>query len=400
LGRVSGTPQGRVVGGSQVKVGEWPWMASIQNLYGFDFCGGVVIDDVWILTAASCVSGLRARNLIVVTGTVDTWNMTSPYYFVDQIHVHCNFDQPLYHNDIALLHVNETIEFNAETAKIALSEVDELQEGEKLSFAGWGSSSESGTRSQYLQKSEGSYVAVEKCRSTLGNTDDVDVGHVCVQMDEGKGSCYGDTGGPLIDEQGQLVGVGNWGVPCGRGYPDVYARVAFYNDWIRTIINGSWEYYTEEIIIHCKFDQPLYHNDIALIKMQTLVAYDEVTQNITLAGVDDLVEGDKLTMTGWGNEDETGEYVFDLKQLELSYVPPSKCNSTYGNTQDLDVGHLCAVGKVGAGACYGDQGGPLVDSQGRLVGIGNWGVPCGRGFPDVFARVSYYYDWIQSHING
>ncbi|XP_062124239.1 chymotrypsin-2 [Drosophila sulfurigaster albostrigata] len=168
------------------------------------------------------------------------------------------------------------------------------------------------------------------------------------------------------------------------------------NDWT----GPAWEYYTEEIILHCKFDQPLYHNDIALIKMQTLVAYDDVTQNITLAGVDDLVEGEKLTMTGWGYAQEQGEYVYDLKQLEVSYVPSSQCNSTYGYTKDLDVGHLCAVGSVGNGACHGDHGGPLVDSQGRLVGIGNWGVPCGRGFPDVFARVSYYYDWIQSTING
>ncbi|XP_017873131.1 PREDICTED: chymotrypsin-2 [Drosophila arizonae] len=168
------------------------------------------------------------------------------------------------------------------------------------------------------------------------------------------------------------------------------------NEWA----GPAWEYYVEDIILHCKFDQPLYHNDIALIKMQTLVAYDEVTQNITIAAVDDLVEGEKLTMTGWGLDETSGELVDNLKQLELTYVPTARCNSTYFQTPDLDIGHLCAVGKVGAGACHGDHGGPLVDSKGRLVGIGNWGVPCGHGYPDVFARVSYYHDWIQSTIKG
>lgn len=168
------------------------------------------------------------------------------------------------------------------------------------------------------------------------------------------------------------------------------------NDWTGL----AWEYYVEEIILHCKFDQPLYHNDIALLKLETLVAYDDVTQNITIAALDDLVEGDKLTMYGWGSSEEGGYYEYDLKQLEVSYVPLEKCNSTYQYTSDLDISHLCAVGKVGEGACHGDHGGPLVDSQGRLVGIGNWGVPCGRGFPDVFARVSFFYDWIQSTING
>lgn len=168
------------------------------------------------------------------------------------------------------------------------------------------------------------------------------------------------------------------------------------NDWTGL----AWEYYVDEIILHCKFDQPLYHNDIALLKLQTLVAYDDVTQNITIAALDDLVEGDKLVMTGWGSSEEGGIYEYSLKQLELTYVPLEQCNSTYRYTSDLDISHLCAVGTVGAGACTGDHGGPLVDSQGRLVGIGNWGVPCGRGFPDVFARVSFFYDWIQSTING
>lgn len=168
------------------------------------------------------------------------------------------------------------------------------------------------------------------------------------------------------------------------------------NDWA----GPAWEYYTEEIIIHCKFDQPLYHNDIALIKMKSKVAYDEVTQNITIAAQDDLTEGDKLMLTGWGSSQEGGDYEYDLRKLEMTYVSPGQCNSTYGYTKDLDIGHLCAAGQAGAGACHGDLGGPLVDSQGRLVGIVNFGVPCARGFPDVFARVSFYYDWIQSTIKG
>ncbi|XP_034663811.1 chymotrypsin-2-like isoform X2 [Drosophila subobscura] len=169
-----------------------------------------------------------------------------------------------------------------------------------------------------------------------------------------------------------------------------------YNDWG---LDG-WEYAVEEIIPHCHFDQPLYHNDIALIKTKTLFLYDEVTQNITIAPLEDLVEGEKLTMYGWGSTSAGGDFEWELRQLDLTYVPPSKCNATYGGTEDLDLGHLCAVGRLGAGACHGDAGGPLVDSQGRLVGVGNWGVPCGHGFPDVFARISFYYSWIQSTING
>ncbi|XP_034663807.1 chymotrypsin-2-like [Drosophila subobscura] len=231
-------PEGRVTGGSTAAADSWPWIVSLQNIYSYHLCGGAIIDNEWILTAASCVSGLRPRNILVVTGTTDWWSLYAIYYFVDSIHVHCNFDKPLYHNDVALLHLSAAIEYNDNTRNITLADIDELQAGEPLTFAGWGSPEASGTYERYLQEATGSYVPVDQCRTQLGNTSDVDLGHVCVQPPAGQGACHGDTGGPLIDEQQRLVGIGNWGVPCGRGYPDVYARTAFYHDWIRTTMNG------------------------------------------------------------------------------------------------------------------------------------------------------------------
>lgn len=234
----SSVPEGRITGGNTATIGDWPAIVSIQNQYGFPFCSGAIINSSWVLTAASCVSGLRATNLVLIAGTLASWNNTAPGYYVDRIHIHCNFDKPLYHNDIALLHLNGDVEYNSVTANISIADIDELEEGERLSFAGWGTSSTEGSMLLNLQESEGTYLPVEKCRSALGDTEDVDLGHVCVQLERGKGMCHGDTGGPLIDEKGQLVGIANFGVPCGLGRPDVYARVAFYNDWIRTIING------------------------------------------------------------------------------------------------------------------------------------------------------------------
>lgn len=49
--------------------------------------------------------------------------------------------------------------------------------------------------------------------------------NLCTLTPDGKGACMGDSGGPLMDDQGHCVGIVSWGVPCGTPFPDVYARI-------------------------------------------------------------------------------------------------------------------------------------------------------------------------------
>lgn len=44
----------------------------------------------------------------------------------------------------------------------------------------------------------------------------------------------GDSGGPLVEEGAEQVGVVSWGVPCGKGKPDVFTRIYPYLNWIRS----------------------------------------------------------------------------------------------------------------------------------------------------------------------
>lgn len=227
-----------IVGGEIAPEAFAPWQVSLQNQYGNHFCGGAIIADQYVITAASCVAGLQKNNVKVVTST-NIWDGEAWQYEVEDVIFHCNFDKPLYHNDIALIKLTTLIAYDEKTQNITVVELDELKEGENLTMTGWGSSGVGQDYPVELKKLDVTYITNEKCRKMYGlNRNDIDEGHICVQPPSATGACHGDTGGPLVNAEGLLVGVGNFGVPCGVGFPDVFARLSFYNDWIRTNMKG------------------------------------------------------------------------------------------------------------------------------------------------------------------
>uniref|UniRef100_A0A0A1WUE2 Chymotrypsin-2 n=1 Tax=Zeugodacus cucurbitae TaxID=28588 RepID=A0A0A1WUE2_ZEUCU len=237
LNNRNASASGRIIGGQEAVEASAPWQVTLQNIYGNHFCGGAIIHDRFVVTAASCVSGLQKSWVKVVTSTND-WMGLAWQYDVSEIIVHCNFDKPLYHNDIALLKLSTLIAYDDKTKNITIADEDELVAGETLTMTGWGSATEGGAYPNALKQLKVKYLPYAQCRSAYSNSEDVDMGHLCTTSRNGEGACHGDTGGPLVNEQGQLVGIGNWGVPCGRGFPDVFAKLSFYADWIRSTING------------------------------------------------------------------------------------------------------------------------------------------------------------------
>ena len=78
-------------------------------------------------------------------------------------------------------------------------------------------------------------------RTRLGPSFNLHPGFICAGGEDGKDACKGDGGGPMVCERHgkmQLAGVVSWGIGCGQaGVPGAYARVSYYLDWIRQIIN-------------------------------------------------------------------------------------------------------------------------------------------------------------------
>lgn len=80
-------------------------------------------------------------------------------------------------------------------------------------------------------------LTTQSCRkSTLSNYAHVHDSHMCTFTRVGDGSCNGDSGGPLVKGD-KIVGVVNFGLPCARGVPDAYAKVAYFHSWIKEHTN-------------------------------------------------------------------------------------------------------------------------------------------------------------------
>uniref|UniRef100_T1PCU8 Trypsin n=1 Tax=Musca domestica TaxID=7370 RepID=T1PCU8_MUSDO len=228
--------QERIVGGQVAEKGFAKYQISLQGMYGGHMCGGAIIDNEWVLTACHCVDGYNPEFLRVITGT-NVYFQPGATYEVDEFWCHCNYDNPTYHNDIAILHLKTPIVYDDLTQPIALP-ISPLKDGDEVILTGWGDNVLWGGTPDELHKLYTKFVTYEDCYEIYGGAPMLDVGHICTFTRVGEGSCHGDSGGPLVSN-GRLVGLVNWGMPCATGVPDAHCNVYFYLDWIRKVMSQN-----------------------------------------------------------------------------------------------------------------------------------------------------------------
>ncbi|XP_030383738.1 chymotrypsin-1-like [Scaptodrosophila lebanonensis] len=222
---------GRIVGGVEAADNAAPFQVSIQMIWGTHGCGGVILNERWILTAGHCVNDDSLDQLRVVVGTN---NYTAPgqILYPEFSLVHCRYDLPyMYHNDIALVRLNDSIVFNERVQVVPLSDKNPPV-GATVTLTGWGTQYLNGAPMQMLQTINLTVIDHDDCVEEWSENPGVDIGHICTFTREGEGACSGDSGGPIMWE-GKLVGLVNWGAPCAVGRPDMHANTVYYQDWIR-----------------------------------------------------------------------------------------------------------------------------------------------------------------------
>ncbi|KAF2896312.1 hypothetical protein ILUMI_09875 [Ignelater luminosus] len=261
--------ENRIFGGKLTSIGEFPWMVALEYKKKSNSrdagikCGGSLINNEFVLTAAQCV---LHPNLQVTAVHLGEWNITTDpdcqeYVANDlcadpvlKIKAKEIISHPLYnsknkYNDIALIRLEKKIQFTDYIKPICLSSplLTPPNSGTVMTSTGWGLTEEA-KYSEVLLKVKLPIVSKDICSSTIGRYQrPIGLHQLCAGGELGKDVCVGDIGAPLMriyeDKENHKMnwyqdGIVSWGaLGCAnKGYPSVYTKIADYFEWITNII--------------------------------------------------------------------------------------------------------------------------------------------------------------------
>ncbi|XP_066144718.1 uncharacterized protein [Euwallacea fornicatus] len=223
----------RIIGGEDATANEYPFQVALYiykdgSTY---FCGGSLITNEFIMTAAHCVKG--AINVVAVLGSHDlsvaednrVTYITSTYF------IHKGWSSSTFQNDIALIQLPEKVTLNSYISTVTIASGTDTYSGLTSRVLGWGKTS-LGTLSTVLKYVDAPVMTNAECSSYNGYAAFISDYHLCTSGKGTVGSCNGDSGGPLLVD-GVQVGIVSFGEEnCSASIPSVYTRVTKFNGWI------------------------------------------------------------------------------------------------------------------------------------------------------------------------
>ncbi|OQV18454.1 putative Acrosin [Hypsibius exemplaris] len=259
---------GRIIGGNPALLGSWPWMvALVDSRYNGQFCGGILVDEFWVLTAAHCIVDKASQNLILRIGATD-FNATvgDPKRGVDYTAaftiIQPSYDGNSFTNDLAMIRLSRAVTFSNYVKPVCLPSLPP-QDGLVCYIAGYGLTTPmqrkkrqvnvSGSGSNLLMETDIPLVGQTTCQNFFNQAFPglikLTNSHVCAGSvyPIAKDSCNGDSGGPLVCRRPsgryEVVGLTSFGVGCGRSdvfgaYTNVWALLSWINS-IRGLTIGK-----------------------------------------------------------------------------------------------------------------------------------------------------------------
>ncbi|KAL7738142.1 hypothetical protein ACLKA6_006485 [Drosophila palustris] len=242
----------RISNGVEAAKHEFPSMVGLREVNSNlpILCGGSIISDRFIVTAAHCTDRQPiASRWLALLGVhdlrFDRESMFASQYAIQRIFLHPDYNSMRVTNDIALLQTVRPIVWSRGVAPICLpfgqSQLGETYE--VVDIAGWGTLSFGSAKSNTLQKAKVMTLVNSDCSARYNTS--IAPNQMCTYDHTGLGqdSCQYDSGGPVILRQRSrmfLLGVISYGHYCGQSYGiGVNTRVSAHLNWIRTYVGNS-----------------------------------------------------------------------------------------------------------------------------------------------------------------
>ncbi|HEV3000057.1 MAG TPA: serine protease [Solirubrobacteraceae bacterium] len=235
----------RVVGGTPVAAGDYPWQVAVLDTAGTQYCGGTLVAADWVLTASHCdvweTETVRVNSISRHSGGQVIQIAAVKHHPLSN---RTSFPPPY---DITMVRLEQPVAGAKPLAIVTPGDHDAFwAPGDALTVTGWGRTSEDGSGSDTLLEAQVPRVSDADCATAYGaGFGSADM--VCAGTG-GKDTCQGDSGGPLAapivaspsksdPDDWRLAGVTSWGTGCARPEsPGVYARLGnpVLRDWTST----------------------------------------------------------------------------------------------------------------------------------------------------------------------
>lgn len=257
----------RIIGGADASIEDYPWqvalISNVNDLYDSQSCGGSLVDEQWVLTAAHCVTEedgngnpvLAATPTHVVVGITNLSDGSQAQIIpVDSITFHPSYEPASFNNDLALIKLANPVDMTSCGARCAIiplisaaNEDDLMDVGTAAFISGWGNQSNTGA-SNFPVQLQAAQVSIMDCVGSGSgySVSDITNNMICAGIPSTftKDTCQGDSGGPIVVSKGNdgyiQVGIVSFGEGCAMAnYPGVYTRISRYSTWLRTTSGGD-----------------------------------------------------------------------------------------------------------------------------------------------------------------
>ncbi|XP_043524581.1 serine protease snake-like isoform X1 [Frieseomelitta varia] len=166
-----------------------------------------------------------------------------------------------------------------------------------------------------------------------------------------------------------------------------------------------------KIMRHPSYKPPAMYADIALVKLNTVVVFNNEIRPACLYEQYDTVPA-QAWVTGWGVADsDIPEQSDQLQKASLDIIDHIACAIKYNKSMTVPYGimpsMICAGDSRGwkKDTCQGDSGGPLQiphpknECLFQLLGITSFGLGCAiPNTPGIYTRISHYLNWIEDNV--